>query len=81
MVSFELSLDFYFATPYHSWERGLNEHTNGLIRQYFPKSQSFTDKSLEDIQRVETLLNNRPRKALSFETPLEAFDRISSGMI
>jgi IS30 family transposase len=81
MVSFELSADFYFATPYHSWERGLNEHTNGLVRQYFPKSQSFTDTSLEDIQRVETLLNNRPRKALSFETPLEAFDRLSSVMI
>jgi len=81
MVSFELSADFYFATPYHSWERGLNEHTNGLVRQYFPKSQSFTDASLEDVQRVETLLNNRPRKALSFETPLEAFDRLSSVMI
>ena len=81
MVSFELSADFYFATPYHSWERGLNEHTNGLVRQYFPKSQSFTDTSLEDVQRVETLLNNRPRKALNFETPLEAFDRLSSVMI
>lgn len=81
MVSFELSADFYFATPYHSWERGLNEHTNGLVRQYFPKSQSFTDTSLEDIQRVEALLNTRPRKVLNFETPQEAFERLSSVMI
>jgi IS30 family transposase len=81
MVSFELSADFYFATPYHSWERGLNEHTNGLVRQYFPKSENFTDVTLEDIHRVETLLNNRPRKALGFETPLEAFDRLSSNML
>jgi IS30 family transposase len=81
MVSFELYAEFYFATPYHSWERGLNEHTNGLLRQHFPKSQSFTDTSLEDIQRVKALLNNRPTKTLSFETPLEAFDRLSSVMI
>ena len=81
MISFELSAGFYFATPYHSWERGLNEHTNGLVRQYFPKSQSFTDVTSEDILRVETLLNSRPRKALSFETPQEAFDRLSSDIL
>ena len=81
MISFELSAGFYFATPYHSWERGLNEHTNGLVRQYFPKSQSFTDVTSEDILRVETLLNNRPRKVLNFETPQEAFDRLSSDML
>jgi IS30 family transposase len=81
MVSFELSADFYFATPYHSWERGLNEHTNGLVRQYFQKSQSFTDASLEDILREETLVNNRARKAFNFEAPLEASYRLSVGMI
>jgi IS30 family transposase len=81
MVGFELSAAFYFATPYHSWERGLNEHTNGLVRQYFPKTQSLTDVALEDVYRVETLLNNRPRKALHFETPQEAFDRLSANVI
>ena len=76
-VSKVLQADFYFATPYHSWERGLNEHTNGLVRQYFPKSMNFDDISEEDVERVERLLNNRPRKSLEFETPLEAFSRMS----
>jgi len=81
MVSIELSSDFYFAKPYRSPERGLNEHTNGLIRQYFPKTQSLQDISVEEIKRVENLLNNRPRKVLGFETPSEVFDRLSAGMI
>jgi IS30 family transposase len=81
MVSFELEADFYFATPYHSWERGLNEHTNGLVRQYFPKTQSFLNITSKDIKMVETLLNSRPRKALNFETPLEAFSRLSANML
>ena len=62
-------------------DRSLNEHTNGLIRQYFPKTQSLQDISVEEIKRVENLLNNRPRKVLGFETPLEVFDRLSAGMI
>ena len=77
-VSEALQADFFFATPYHSWERGLNEHTNGLVRQYFPKSLSFDNITEEDIERVETLLNNRPRKILDFETPLEAFNRLAT---
>jgi transposase, IS30 family len=77
IVSEALQADFFFATPYHSWERGLNEHTNGLVRQYFPKSASFNGLSDEDVERVETLLNNRPRKILEFETPLEAFQRMT----
>lgn len=76
-VSKELKADFYFATPYHSWERGLNEHTNGLVRQYFSKGMNFEDISEADIERVERLLNNRPRKILAFETPLEAFQRMT----
>ena len=79
-VSTALEADFFFATPYHSWERGLNEHTNGLVRQYFPKGVSFYDISEEDVERVEALLNNRPRKVLEFETPLEAFNRLSRNM-
>ncbi len=76
-VSLELEAEFYFAKPYHSWERGLNEHTNGLVRQYFPKEKRFDEISPEDIERVEILLNNRPRKILNFETPLETFRRLS----
>ena len=63
----------YFASPYHPWERGLNEHTNGLIREFFPKGSSFEDITLEDVERVENLLNNRPRKVLGFRTPNEVF--------
>lgn len=68
---------FYFATPYHSWERGLNEHTNGLVRQYFPKGTDFTLLTEEDVARVEQKINNRPRKILKFETPVEAFLRMT----
>ena len=69
----KLSVDVYFAHPYHSWERGLNEHTNGLIRQYFPKGSSLEDITAEEIQRVQDKLNHRPRKILGFKTPYEVF--------
>ena len=71
MISSELNLDFYFARPYHSWERGANENINGLIRQYFPKKTSFENISDDDVKRVEEILNNRPRKKLNFLTPNE----------
>ena len=73
-VSKSLDADFYFAKPYHSWERGLNEHTNGLVRQYFPKSKRFDEVSDDELMEVEILLNNRPRKVLNFSTPLEVFN-------
>ena len=63
----------YFATPYHSWERGLNEHTNGLVRQYFPKKQPFDNISHNQVQGVADKLNHRPRKCLNFHTPFEIF--------
>jgi IS30 family transposase len=66
-----LAIDFFFAKPYHSWERGANENTNGLIRQYFPKGSSFENITNEDVQRVQDILNNRPRKKLNFLTPNE----------
>ncbi len=78
MVSFKLEAGFYFAKPYHSWERGLNEHTNGLVRQYFPKATRFDEIPPEDLEKVEFLLNNRPRKVLGFETPQEVFSRLTS---
>ena len=63
----------FFAHAYHSWERGTNENTNGLIRDYFPKKTDFTEVSNEEIQKVENFLNNRPRKRLGWKTPLEVF--------
>ena len=64
---------FYFAKPYHSWERGLNEHTNGLVRQYFPKGTNFTILTHEQVAEVERRLNNRPREVLNYQTPAEVF--------
>lgn len=64
-----LDADFYFAHPYSSWERGANENSNGLVRQYFPKGTDFTEITNKDLRRVERRLNNRPRKCLEMETP------------
>jgi len=72
-VSHCLETSFYFAKPYHSWERGLNEHTNGLVRQYLPKAKRFDEVSASDLMQIEILLNNRPRKVLNFSTPEEVF--------
>jgi len=76
-ISEKLRADFYFCHPYHSWERGLNENTNGLVRQYFPKGTDFAKLTAMDVQRVEDLLNNRPRKALNYHSPNEVFDKLS----
>ena len=72
-VSSALDTDFYFANPYHSWERGLNEHTNGLIRQYIPKKSEFENISKEEIVTIQNRLNHRPRKSLNYKTPFEVF--------
>ena len=72
-VSKALDTDFYFAHPYSSWERGLNEHTNGLIRQYLPKKTDFTQISKEEIITIQDKLNHRPRKVLNYRTPYEVF--------
>lgn len=77
-VSQSLETDFYFATPYHSWERGLNEHTNGLVRQYLPKNKRFDEVSADNLKEIEKLLNNRPRKVLDFSTPEEVFNHLSN---
>jgi len=79
-VSHCLETSFYFAKPYHSWERGLNEHTNGLVRQYLPKGKRFDDVSSQSLMEIEILLNNRPRKVLNFATPLEVFSQLSRGV-
>ncbi len=68
-----LEADIYFAHPYASWERGINENTNGLIRQYFPKGTDFTLVTDQQIQRVMDRLNNRPRKTRGCRSPNELF--------
>jgi IS30 family transposase len=74
-IALELNAKMFFATPYHSWERGLNENTNGLIRQYFSKKCDFSTITQEQVQYVEYLLNSRPRKSLNFKSPSEVFYR------
>lgn len=70
-IAKKLNLLFFFARPYHSWERGLNENTNGLVRQYFPKGCDFTKLTKEQVLAVEKKLNDRPRKTLGYKTPNE----------
>jgi transposase, IS30 family len=72
-----LEADFYFARPHSPWQRGCNENTNGLIRRYFPKGTEFDRVTAEDIQRVEDLLNHRPRKCLGYRTPFEVFQDLT----
>ena len=69
-----LKTDTYFAHPYHSWERGLNENHNGLIRQYLPKEMSLDTVSNSKIIAIQNKLNNRPRKMLGYKTPNEVYE-------
>jgi IS30 family transposase len=64
-------IEVYFAKPYAAWQRGTNENTNGLLRQFFPKGTDFTRISRYEVARVETLLNERPRRRLGYRTPRE----------
>jgi IS30 family transposase len=73
LIASGLQARIYFAHPYASWERGLNENTNGLVRQYFPKKYEFAKITDQELQQVEDLLNNRPRKTLGYRTPNEVF--------
>jgi IS30 family transposase len=72
-IAKNLNAIFFFAHPYSSWERGFNEYTNGLIRQYIPKKQSFNDFNNDDIKSFQIKINRRPRKLLNFEAPIERF--------
>jgi IS30 family transposase len=72
-----LGIRCFFAHAYHSWERGANENTNGLIRRYFPKGTDFRTLSDEDIAHVEYLINSRPRKRLGWKTPYEVFYKLT----
>ena len=68
-----LGVRVFFAHPYHSWERGLNEHTNGLLRQYFPKNMPLDKVKQNKLEQIVRKINDRPRKALGFRTPREVF--------
>ena len=76
-IASALGVDTYFAKPYHSWERGTNENTNGLLRQYFPKGTDFAKVSEADVLAVQQKLNRRPRKCLGFKTPLEVLHALA----
>ena len=73
-----LGLAVFFARPYHAWERGLNENTNGLVRQFFPKGLDLAAVTDGQVRRVERRLNTRPRKSLGYRTPLEVLSELSS---
>ena len=72
-VAKALNIKFYFCDPYSSWQRGLNEHTNGLIREYIPKKSKFDTVNRTQIVTIQNILNERPRKSLKFLTPNEVF--------
>jgi len=72
-ISKSLKANVYFAHPYHAWERGLNENTNGLLRQYFPKKLDLLNIDDKSIQHAMDRLNNRPRKTMGYATPIEVF--------
>jgi transposase, IS30 family len=75
-IAHQLKADFHFAHPYSSWERGLNENTNGLVRQYFPKKSDFSKITDREIKEAVERLNNRPRKTLGYKTPNEVFFKL-----
>lgn len=72
-VAQKLEADVYFAHPYSSWERGINENTNGLLRRFFPKGTDFMALSEAEIQAAVDKLNHRPRKTRGYKTPHELF--------
>lgn len=74
----DTKVQVYFADPHSPWQRGTNENTNGLLRQYFPKGIDFRTVRPAELLRVQEQLNDRPRKALGFRTPMEVFSQLLS---
>jgi len=77
----ETGLTIYFADPYSAWQRGANENTNGLLRQYFSKGSNFKDITEKDVDEAVKMLNNRPRKCLDYQTPHEVFWEAARGAL
>ncbi|MDR1199779.1 MAG: IS30 family transposase [Prevotellaceae bacterium] len=75
-IARSLHTSFFFAHPYSSWERGLNEYTNGLVRQYIPKKQNFNNINDDEINSFQIKINKRPRKLLNFDAPIDRFFKI-----
>ena len=73
----KLKCKTYFARPYHSWERGLNENHNGLLRQFFSKTMALDDVSEKELTRATDLMNNRSRKCFGLKTPFEVFAQMT----
>lgn len=77
MIEKDTTMIIFFAHPYHSWERGTNENTNGLIRRYLPKGTTFANLKQEALDRIVSKINHRPRKRLNYRTPHEVFYRVA----
>jgi IS30 family transposase len=80
-LSKALGIDIFFCAPYSPWQRGSNENTNGLIRQYLPKGMELSQVTQQQLSRIEFRLNNRPRRILGFKTPQEVFDHLRSQVL
>lgn len=76
VIAEKAQINYYFAHPYHSWERGSNENLNGLIRQYIPKNTDFTTLTDQFIKNIESKLNNRPRKRYNYENPIFEMEKL-----
>ncbi|MCB5283729.1 hypothetical protein BJQ89_03502 [Arthrobacter sp. ES1] len=75
-VKIDTGLDIYFCDPHSPWQRGINENTNGLLRQYFPKGTDLSIHSPADLDWVAQELNDRPRKRLEFKKPIELIENL-----
>lgn len=76
----KLKIESFFCEPYHSWEKGSVEQVNGLIRRFLPKGANFDTLNFGEINRIEKLLNHRPRKCLNYQTPYEVFENSSGAL-
>jgi IS30 family transposase len=81
MLEAVTGVPFYFAHPHHSWERGTNENTNGLIRQYLPKGKDLSTLTQSNCDRIAEILNSRPRKRHNYKTPKEVFNESSNSAL